>query len=92
MTRHLTHRRDSNHNKIITDFQRMGFIVEDIHNGGLADCMVKAYGRPFIFEIKAEGKRKKLTPAQIEKHLLWAGAIDVIETAEEGLRIIERKI
>ena len=86
--RHHTHRADDNHYQIIKECQDAGLLVEDIHDGGLADIIVVRGTRVEIFEIKAPGKRKNLTLAQITKRMLWGKVIHIVESSEEIFRIM----
>ena len=87
-TRYHTHRADENHWQIIHQCERVGLLIEDIHNGGLADIIVGRLGRVWIFEIKAPGKRKNLTPMQQYRRLLWGQYIHVVESADEIFKIV----
>ena len=89
--RHHTHRRDDNHDAVVKECERAGLLVEDIHNGGIADILVARSGLLYLIEIKAPGKRKNLTPLQMVKHIKWNGYIYVVESAEEIFKIVGLK-
>jgi hypothetical protein len=85
--RHQSHAADANHYQIIRECTKW-LLVEDIHNGGLADIIVCCRGQIYIFEIKAPGKRKNLTAKQKEKRMLWDRYIYVVESSQEILKIV----
>jgi hypothetical protein len=84
---HRTHRKDDNHGQIIRECEKF-LLVEDIHNGGLADIIVCCRGQTYIIEIKAPGKRKRLTAKQKEKRILWNRYIHIVESSQEIFKIV----
>jgi hypothetical protein len=92
MRSHLPNKKDANHDAVSREFQQAGFLVSDEHNGDFCDILVGAYRRVFAFEIKVLGKRKNLTKKQKEMRFLWGNYIHTIETAKEGIDIIQREV
>lgn len=92
MRSRLPNRRDANHDEVVKGLRQAGYLVKDEHNGDFCDIIVGAHRRIFAFEIKVPGKRKNLTKKQKEMRLLWGYYIHTIETAQEGIDIIQRGI
>jgi hypothetical protein len=89
--RYLKHRADDNHWTIKRDLERIYSHVEDIHNGGLADLLVLAYGRWFVIDVKSNGERDNLTKKQNELKLKIGNAIIYAETTQEIIKKIHSK-
>ena len=90
-TRHFHHRKDDNHNEVVRACEVAGLLVEDIHDGGLADILAARGTNIFIIEIKGTGKRNDLTEKQKEKRKKWGHLINTVESAEEIFKIAGMK-
>ena len=86
---------DSNQPEIVADLRAFpGVTVTHTHEvgKGFGDIVCGYRNRSYLFEIKDPAKpasKRKLTPAEYKFHKSWTGQIDVIETAEEALLIME---
>jgi len=91
MKLHREHRKDRNQKTIEDELRARGMSIRDIHNGPVTDLLVGFQGVNFLFEVKNPERPKserKLSDKQKEDHESWRGQIDVIETADDALRII----
>lgn len=96
MTRRAA-RRDSNHADIVRDLRRVlgAYAVADTASmgDGFPDIVVGDARRNWLFEIKDGAKapsKRKLTPDETEFHDTWPGQIDIIQSADDALRIMGR--
>lgn len=81
-------RTDGNQTDVVADLREKMFLVKTTsHIGwGFPDFIAQRNGKGAAVELKAEGKRKKLTPKEIEmREWLVAGGLKIIvaETVEE---------
>ena len=82
---------DNNQSQIITTLRTIpGLSVANTSQlgDGFPDMVVGYEGFDFLFEIKDTGKRRDLTPKEIDFQHKWTGHYDVIESADEVLEII----
>jgi hypothetical protein len=86
-------RSDNNQAEIVKAARKIGafVIILSAVGGGCPDILIGFRGVNFLFEIKDKGKRKRLTPAQVEFHQLYPGKVYVIETAEEMIAILMKE-
>ncbi len=96
MTRRAA-RRDGNHARIVAELRKLlgEWSVFDLASvgDGMADIIVGDGRRNWLFEIKDPAQRpsaRKLTPAEAAFHDAWPGQVDVIESAEDALRVMGR--
>lgn len=80
---------DSNHAEIVAALRAAGCSILDLsrHGSGCPDILVYAprLHAYCLVEIKAPGKRKRLTEKQIEFHNLWRGPVVVVDSVDEAL-------
>ena len=81
---------DMNHAEIVAALRASGCSVLDLsrHGSGCPDVLVYAprLSAYCLVEIKAPGKRKNLTPKQVEFHQNWRGPVVVVDSVEEALK------
>jgi hypothetical protein len=70
---------DANQPAIVAELRKHGFGVRTNHD----DILVAKNGITLQVEIKAEGKRKRLRPSQVELKETWPGAYIVATSAAE---------
>ena|ERR1041385_8940408 len=87
---------DVNHGEIVGALREVGCSVLDLsrHGSGCPDILVYvprlcAY---VLVEIKAPGKRTRLTPKQKEFHANWRGPVIVVESVEEALNLFGAQV
>jgi hypothetical protein len=90
-------RTDSNHAKLIKQCRQIGMTVHSTHNvhDGFPDIVAGYKGVNYLFEIKDPDKPKsarKLTDDEIAWHTTWGGSVNVIETIDDVLQIINKKV
>lgn len=81
---------DVNHREIIDGLRAVGRAVIDLKSvgDGIPDAIVSTPCSMKLIEIKAPGKRTKLTPAQKLFHELWKGVpIEVVCSLEEAIEV-----
>lgn len=90
-------RRDSNHAAIVHELRQLlgAYAVFDLAGvgDGMADIIVGDARRNWLFEIKDGAKapsKRRLTQHEEAFHDTWPGQIDVIESADDALRIMGR--
>lgn len=86
-------RADDNQPDVVRVLRQMGVSVAVTHivGKGFPDIVCGFRGNNWLFEIKNPDKKpseRKLTGDEPEFHLLWKGQIDIIETAEDAMRIM----
>ena len=88
-------RTDGNQATIAADLRRAGCKVFDTHalGHGFPDIVVAHAGtdwpdHTWLFEIKAQGNRARLTPDEAQFMTDWPGRIDIIRSAEDALAIM----
>jgi hypothetical protein len=88
-------RTDNNQKSIVNSLRQIpGITVHPIHMvaDGMGDIIVGSKGKNYIFEIKDPSQppsKRKLTPAEENFHARWTGQIDIVETIEDVLKIIQ---
>lgn len=88
-------RTDANQTELVKVLGQLGATVENTsgaHNG-FTDIVVGLQGVTVLVEIKDGAKvpsARKLTPAQIEVHDRFTGAITVIETVDQAVMLVNR--
>lgn len=90
---------DSNQPEIVAKLREYGCLVLHLHTlgRGVPDICVGYGGRNYLFEIKDPRKppsQRRLTKDENEWHLIWQlkGQVDVIETALQAIKIIEKDL
>ena len=86
-------KRDGNHQQIVSELRDAGFGVRDTADlgDGFGDIIVGTRGRNWLFEIKDPSRplsARKLTDEELKFHVSWPGQINIIETAEQAIKII----
>lgn len=86
---------DDNQKDIVKQLRKLGYCVSHTHmiGEGFPDIIVGARQRNFLFEIKDGSKpksRRKLTEDEVNFHSAWCGQIDVIESIEDAIKIINQ--
>lgn len=84
---------DGNQKVIVGDLRAVGVSVQHLHTvgQGCPDILCGWQGGNWTFEIKDPDQppsKRKLTEAEAEWHITWRGQVDVIETAEDAIRIM----
>ena len=83
---------DANHTQLVKQLRQCGYSVLPCHQLKNAfDILVGARGRNFAFEIKDPDKApsaRKLTLGEAKFHESWQGQVDVVETLDDCLNII----
>lgn len=90
-------KRDGNHSSIVSDLEVLGYSVATTADlgDGFPDIVVGIHGNNFLFEIKNPEQppsKRKLTPDEEVFRNKWRGQYDVIETWEDAVKIIARKL
>ena len=88
--RGMPRRVDGNHREIVDALRQAGCPVIDISSlgGGAPDIIVLRRDKSItLFEIKNPATHGKLNALQESWHLQWAGAVHVVRTVEEALRL-----
>ncbi len=90
---------DTNQPQIAADLRKLGFLVHITSDlgRGFGDIVV---GDPrtltvYLFEIKNPKQqpcKRKLRENQVKWHAGWRGQVDKIETFEEAVEIIKKKV
>ena len=85
---------DANHAEIISTFRRCGFGVLDLSRVGCGcpDLLVAKFGKTKLIEIKDGNKpasARKLTPDEQRFHGSWGGIVQVINSVDEALEMIQ---
>ena len=82
---------DASQPAIVEALRKAGCSVLDLsrHGSGVPDVLVYAprLCAYCLVEIKAAGKRKNLTPKQVEFHKNWRGPVVVVESVDEALQL-----
>lgn len=85
-------RKDANHVKVVEQLRKAGVSVLDIAVlKNCCDIVCGFRGKNFLFEIKDPEKvksQKRLTPGEEIFHKSWYGQVNVIETADEALKLM----
>ena len=89
----MRRRRDDNHNEIGKVFSDLGCSVFDIHTlgGGIGDYIIGLCGLNILVEVKDGSKppsRRKLTPAEKTLHDTWKGRIEIVESVEDAVKLV----
>ncbi|UMO77901.1 nuclease [Acinetobacter phage Cato] len=84
---------DANQNEIVAALRKIGCTVQILSSvgKGCPDILVGYRGRNFLLEIKDGDKpisAQKLTPDQVEWHDLWNGQVNVVNCAEQAIKIV----
>lgn len=84
---------DANQPEIVAALRKIGCTVQILSSvgKGCPDILVGYRGRNFLLEIKDGAKpvsAQKLTPDQIEWHDLWNGQVNVVNCAEQAIKIV----
>lgn len=85
-------RKDANHVQVVGQLRKAGVSVLDIAVlKNCCDIVCGFRGKNYLFEIKDPEKtksQKKLTPGEEIFHKTWYGQVNVIETADEALKLM----
>lgn len=89
----MSKRVDSNHSEIVKGLRAIGATVRSTATvgQGFPDLAVGYHGATFLLEIKDGAKspsRRTLTPDEQKFHLTWRGAVAVVTSLEDALKII----
>jgi hypothetical protein len=84
---------DANQGDIVRELRRAGCSVVSLAavGKGVPDLLVGVRGRNYLLEVKDGAKppsARRLTPDQRQWHLLWAGQVLTVTSAEDALRQI----
>lgn len=85
---------DANQKEIVDALRKMGFSVRSLASvgSGLPDILCGRNKKNWIFEIKDPSKppsARKLTPDEQIFFDKWRGQVDIVETIEDVLKIVE---
>lgn len=84
---------DNNQSRIVSALRQAGATVTTLHEvgRGCPDLLVGFRGRNYLMEIKDGRKvpsRRRLTETQIIWHAHWRGQVDIVNSVEEALDLI----
>lgn len=84
---------DANQAEIVEALRRIGCSVQPLHSvgSGCPDLLVGVNGLNILMEIKDSAKppsARKLTPDQLIWHDEWRGQVQVVETVEKAVAIV----
>lgn len=85
---------DDNQKKIVEQIRRLGYSVQHLHQlgKGCPDLLVGAKNHNYLFELKDPAKppsQRRLTNDEHKWHTQWNGAVYVVETIDDILRILD---
>jgi hypothetical protein len=86
-------RKDANHVQLVSQLRKIGATVWDtavLKN--CCDIVVGYRGKNYLFEIKDPKKtpsQKKLTEGEQKFHETWRGQVNIIETLDDAMKIME---
>lgn len=85
---------DNNQKEIVKAFRKLGAKVEILSEvgGGTPDLVIGVKGRMRWIEIKDGSKspsRRKLTEEQLIFHREWIGYVDIVESVEDVVKIVQ---
>lgn len=88
-------RTDDNQKEIVSTFRQLGCSVETTHTlgSGFPDIVVGCFGFNLLVEIKDGAKppsKRKLTPDEERWHQLWTGQIDIVESSDDVLSLVQK--
>ena len=86
----VPNRVDLNQNDIVRSLRAIGasvFITNQVGTG-FPDIVVGWFGKNYLFEIKNNETRGRLTADQIEFHERWKGSVNVIRTLQEAFAVL----
>lgn len=80
---------DINQTEIVKALRKCGFSVLSMANlgNGAPDICVGAFGNNYLFEIKAD-RKKKLTQDEHKFHSNWSGQVAIITSFEDAINKI----
>lgn len=93
-------RTDGNHSQIMRALRAVGCSVLDLSQlgGGVPDLLIGVPGRHFRLNLLLEEKdgskppsHRRLTKFQEEFHGAWRGQLDVVNSVEEAIAVIEKR-
>lgn len=95
MRSRLGHRKDCNHDKIKTVFEKCGWKTFDTYQlgGGFPDFIASKNYNTILVEVKDGNRptiRCALTAPELEFHQKWKGSCFIIHTVDEALLISNR--
>ena len=85
---------DENQAQIVKELRQAGCTVQSLGavGDGCPDLLVGCLAyRNHLFEVKNPNKppsKRRLTTEQVQWHNTWKGQVDVIETAEDALKLM----
>lgn len=79
---------DRNHVEIVAALRGVGASVQDLAavGKGCPDLLVGYRGHNFVIEVKAP--KGTSTPAQVAWHAEWRGAVRIVRSVDDALKII----
>lgn len=83
---------DANQPAIIAALRQIGASVQPLHSvgQGCPDLLVGYRGRNILIEVKDGGRppsERRLTADQVDWHAGWRGAVTVVNSTEEAVRV-----
>lgn len=93
VSRYAFAKKDTNHNLVAAEFERLGWAVEDTSRlgGDFPDMLIaKNTARRITCLIEVKMPGEKLTPGQLKFATHWPGEIEVARTLEDVLKIDRR--
>ncbi len=80
-----------NQNQIVKELREYGMSVSHTHiiGKGFPDIVVGYLGKNYLFEVK-NNRKKKITEKESVWLDNWQGQVNIIQTAEQGIKIIEK--
>ena len=85
---------DRNQAEIVKALRQAGATVQPLHavGQGCPDLLVGWRGMNILIEVKDGSKspsRRKLTGDQVDWHRMWTGQVDVVETVDQAIDLLE---
>jgi hypothetical protein len=86
---------DINQAEIVAAFRKLGMLVHPTHaaGAGFPDLVLGCNGRVYLVEVKngaAPISDRRLTPAQVRFHAVWAGYVTIIENVEQAAALVSK--
>lgn len=85
---------DNNHKQIVTDLRKIGCSVWSTAQtgNGFPDIIVGIRNRNYLFEIKNDKNKNKLTEDEQKFFEMWRGQSDVIDCVDDVLNLINENL
>lgn len=92
----LEGRVDNNQNEVVDALRKFGASVQSLASvgKGAPDLLVGYRGGNFLFEVKngqLPPSRQRLTKPQVEWHAAWRGAVFVVNSPEDAVKMLRTR-